>query len=93
MQTVNVSFGPCTSGACSIMAPATALPSFLAAVPQHQEGFARLWSNSTQWPGRVMPSAGQDVVIPSSWDLYLDEAPAPMGVLTIAGRLTFQESK
>ena len=49
----------------------------------------RLWSNETNWGG-TLPAEGDDVEIPSGWNMLLDLEETPVfKSLTINGRLTF----
>ena len=59
--------------------------------PPLREPFVRLWSNASQWPEGELPEPDQDVEVPQQWNLLLDVAPEPMGILTIRGRLSFVE--
>ena len=50
----------------------------------------RLWSNATNWPNEVLPQEGDEVTIPSNWNMILDIEETPvLESLTINGRLTF----
>lgn len=50
-----------------------------------KEPFIRLWSNATQWPGGVMPSAGQNVTVNGNWTIIMDVDPARADMITING--------
>jgi hypothetical protein len=61
--------------------------------PIDKEGIVRLWSNATQWPGGVVPVAGQSVVIPGDWVLKLDVSTASLGLLHVLGDLHFDNEQ
>jgi hypothetical protein len=41
---------------CKYICPST--------IEYNKENFLRVWSNTTQWPGGVLPADGDDVNIP-----------------------------
>ena len=57
------------------------------------EDFVRVWSNITQWPGGVLPKAGDNVTVKGEWRLLLDVDPAPINNLTIDGNLIADDSR
>lgn len=59
---------------------------------QPLEDTARLWSNPDDWPSGAIPVEGDDVVIESGWNMYLDIAETPLlNSLEINGRLSFRD--
>ena len=54
-----------------------------------RENFTRLWSNATQWPNKILPAAGQNVIIPADWNLILDISPPALNYVLVNGLLTF----
>jgi hypothetical protein len=57
------------------------------------EAGSRLWSDPLNWPGEVLPAEGDDVIIESGWNMYLDIEETPIfKSLEINGRLTFLNS-
>lgn len=58
-----------------------------------KEAFTRRWSNATQWPNGTLPKPSDVVIIPSDWEVMLDVSTEPLGMLIIAGKLSFLESK
>ena len=51
----------------------------------------RVWSDVENWGG-VLPSEGDDVEIPSGWDMVLDIEETPvLNSLTINGRFSFRQ--
>jgi hypothetical protein len=53
----------------------------------------RDWSNATQWPGGVLPSAGMDVLVERPWRLRLDVEPNRIRHLVVEGELFFDERR
>ena len=54
------------------------------------EDSIRLWSDPKSWPSGVLPRAGEDVVINSTWNMVLDLPATPiLNYLEINGRLSF----
>ena len=54
-----------------------------------EEG-SRLWSDPANWPNGELPVEGDDVVVESGWNMYLDLEETPIfDSLEINGRLTF----
>lgn len=51
----------------------------------NKEYVIRTWSNATQWPGQVVPAAGDNVTIPSAWTVKLDVNPPALNSLIIEG--------
>lgn len=50
----------------------------------------RLWSDPDSWDGAGVPEEGQDVEIPSGWNMLLDIEETPrLGTININGRLSF----
>lgn len=58
-----------------------------------KEDFIREWSNATQWPGGVLPKAGDDVVVNGNWTVMLDVDPAVLNNLTIDGTLVANDTR
>lgn len=56
-----------------------------------KENFIRKWSNATQWPGGVMPKAGDNVTVNGNWTIIMDVDPAPMNLLQIDGQVIVQD--
>mmetsp|Transcript_36043 Transcript_36043/g.55346 ORF Transcript_36043/g.55346 Transcript_36043/m.55346 type:complete len:229 (+) Transcript_36043:1531-2217(+) len=57
------------------------------------EPFMRRWSDPTNWPNNQLPGAGDDVVIPATWNVSFDVTTTPvLGSLSIEGSLTFEDS-
>lgn len=73
-------------------APQLAAPA-PAASPPLPEPFLRTWSNVSQWPEGVVPARGAHVTVPASWRLILDESPAVLASLSIAGQLLFSNNR
>ncbi len=59
--------------------------------PQQIPAQATRWDDPATWGGQV-PLAGQDVTIPAGRDVVVIASPAPIGVLTINGSLTFGDA-
>ena len=55
-------------------------------------GAAVKWSSAAAWASGVPPAAGADVRINASTYIIMDVNPPPLGVLTIEGRLEFEDS-
>ena len=54
-----------------------------------EEG-SRLWSDPANWPNEQLPQEGDDVIIESGWNMYLDIEETPvLNSLEVNGRLTF----
>mgnify|MGYP001447768285 CR=1 FL=1 len=58
-----------------------------------RENFVRIWSNSIQWPSRVLPSFNSSLVIPYEWNLLLDIDTPVLNYLEINGNLVFDNTK
>lgn len=58
-----------------------------------REPFVRDWSNATQWPGGVVPAAGDDVLVERAWQLRLDMEPEVIRHLVVEGELFFDERR
>lgn len=57
-----------------------------------EEG-SRLWSDPANWPDGVLPQEGDDVIIESGWNMYLDLEETPiLKSLEVNGRLTFLDN-
>eukprot|EP00854_Cymbomonas_tetramitiformis_P005761 gene5761-6952_t len=56
-----------------------------------KETFTRKWSNASQWPGGIVPAAGEKVTIEPAWRMWLDVQPASLAELAIQGELHFDE--
>ena len=53
------------------------------------EAGQRLWSDVSNWGG-TLPQEGDDVTIPSGWNMILDLEETPiLSSLTVNGRLSF----
>jgi len=52
---------------------------------------AKRWSDPASWPGRQLPAAGADVVIPKGTAILLDVSPPALASLRIEGALTADE--
>lgn len=50
-----------------------------------KEPFVRAWSNATQWPGGVVPSANSSAYVPSNWTLIVDVDTSALSNLTVDG--------
>jgi hypothetical protein len=57
----------------------------------NKEQFVRRWSNVTQWPGAVLPAAGDNVTVPAEWTILLDVDPPVLGSLILDGNLFLME--
>ena len=57
------------------------------------EGVPRFWSKPESWPSGSVPSFGEDVIINSSWIMYLDISPPQLGKLFIFGQLIFNDTQ
>jgi len=47
----------------------------------------RAWSDPATWPGRRLPGAGAEVVIPAGMRVVLDMSPPPLRSLLVEGEL------
>lgn len=56
-----------------------------------KEKFTRLWSNTSQWAGGVLPNAASNVEIPASWTLIVDVSSITINSLRVLGRLFFRD--
>ena len=65
----------------------------IVSAPVPKDGIIRLWSNATQWPGEVVPQAGDNVIIPGEWTIKLDVSTASLGTLEVRGDLYFDETQ
>lgn len=59
-------------------------------VPASNEKFTRIWSNATQWPGGVLPTASSTVTVPATWTLIVDTNSVSVTKLKVDGRLFFR---
>ena len=50
-----------------------------------KESTLRYWNNAAQWPGAVLPKAGDNITIPCEWTIILDMVPARIGYFEIIG--------
>lgn len=57
-----------------------------------KEKFLRVWSNTTQWPGGVLPRDGENITVPGEWTILMDIQPAVFGNLIIRGDLIIPDT-
>ncbi|KAI6655737.1 Fibrocystin-L-like [Oopsacas minuta] len=53
----------------------------------------RVWSNPEDWPLNLVPQAGEDVIIESTWRMHLDYTPPDLGTVYVYGELTFDDNQ
>lgn len=58
-----------------------------------KEDFIRDWSNATQWPGGVVPQAGDNVTLNGNWTVVMDIDPNPLGYFIIDGTLIAKDNR
>ena len=56
-----------------------------------KEDFVRLWSNATQWPGGVLPVAGDNVTVHGNWTMLMDMDTEVLSHLRIDGDLILSD--
>lgn len=62
-------------------------------VPVPLEDRIRLWSDRASWPNNTIPKENENVEIKSGWNMLLDISPPQLNLITINGRLCFDDSK
>jgi len=63
-------------------------------VEEETEETVRNWSDASNWPNEVVPQEGDDVEIPSGWNMTFDIAETPiLNSLTINGYLFFSDDQ
>ena len=53
----------------------------------------RLWSNATQWPGGVLPVAGDNVTVHGNWTMLMDMDTEVLSHLRIDGDLILSDQQ
>jgi hypothetical protein len=60
--------------------------------PEPSIGIPMLWSKKDSWPSKVVPTAGQRVIINANMWIVLDVTPPNLGSMVIYGKLSFQNN-
>lgn len=53
----------------------------------------RFWSDASNWPNKTLPQLGQNVTIPSTWNMLLDIDPPELYFVEINGNLIFDRNR
>lgn len=57
-----------------------------------KENFVRLWSNVTQWPGGVLPKAGDNITVNGNWSVIMDVDVLNLNNITIDGDVYLKDA-